>query len=107
MQSLRNLFQDRLAGLPKVFSSAPRWTVAKPGEIGYNSSRQSSVIRGKEKNDMTGPITFAICGCGSRGLEAYASYQKIHPEKMKIVAGEEKHPARVWLFGGGYGAGGE
>ena len=33
------------------------------------------------------PITFAICGCGSRGLEAYASYQKFHPEKMKIVAG--------------------
>ena len=32
------------------------------------------------ENDM--PITFAICGCGSRGLEAYASYQKVHPEEM-------------------------
>ncbi len=103
MQSLRNLFQDRLAGLPKVFSSAPRWTVAKPGEIGYNSSRQSSVIRGKEKNDMTGPITFAICGCGSRGLEAYASYQKIHPEKMKIVAGADNRPGRLALLREWYG----
>ncbi len=35
------------------------------------------------------PITFAICGCGSRGLEAYASYQKLHPEEMQIVAGAD------------------
>lgn len=36
---------------------------------------------------MTKPITFAICGCGSRGLDAYAVYQKNHPDRMRIVAG--------------------
>ena len=35
---------------------------------------------------MSYPVTFAICGCGSRGLDAYASYQKVHPGKMKIIA---------------------
>lgn len=41
---------------------------------------------------MLKPVTFAICGCGCRGLEAYARYQKLHPEKMKIVAGADVRP---------------
>ena len=36
---------------------------------------------------MSQPVTFAICGCGDRGLDAYAPYQHAHPEEMKIVAG--------------------
>jgi len=41
--------------------------------------------RGKEFY-MKQPVTFAICGLGNRGQEAYACFQKKHPEKMKIVA---------------------
>ncbi len=44
---------------------------------------------------MENPVTFAICGCGCRGLEAYASFQKLHPEKMKIVAGADNRPERL------------
>ena len=29
---------------------------------------------------MSNPVTFAICGCGARGLEAYAPYQEDHPD---------------------------
>lgn len=43
---------------------------------------------------MDYPVTFAICGLGVRGLEAYASFQKRHPEKMKIVAGADPDPER-------------
>ena len=49
------------------------------------------------------PVTFAICGCGSRGLEAYASYQKSHPDKMKIVAGADCRPGRLALLREWYG----
>ena len=52
---------------------------------------------------MSNPITFAICGCGSRGLEAYPSYQKIHPEEMKIVAGADCRPGRLALLREQYG----
>lgn len=52
---------------------------------------------------MSKPITFAICGCGSRGLEAYASYQKDHPEEMKIVAGADIRPERLALLRDWYG----
>ena len=52
---------------------------------------------------MTKPITFAICGCGSRGLEAYANYQKLHPEEMKIVAGADTRPGRLALLREWYG----
>ena len=31
-------------------------------------------------------VTFAIAGLGSRGLDAYAEYQKKHPDEMEIVA---------------------
>ena len=51
----------------------------------------------------TTPITFAICGCGSRGLEAYATYQKHHPEQMKIVAGADNRPGRLALLREWYG----
>ena len=32
---------------------------------------------------MDKPVTFAICGLGIRGLEAYAAFQKQHPEKIE------------------------
>lgn len=35
---------------------------------------------------MSKPVTFAICGFGSRGCDAYAVYQQSRPEDMKIVA---------------------
>lgn len=41
------------------------------------------------------PITFAICGCGNRGLEVYAAYQNAHPERMKVVAGADCRPGRL------------
>ena len=44
---------------------------------------------------MAGPFTVAICGCGSRGLDAYAPYQTAHPERMKIVAGADPRPERL------------
>lgn len=44
---------------------------------------------------MSKPVTFAICGLGVRGLEAYASFQKSHPEKMQIVAGADPDPERT------------
>ena len=47
---------------------------------------------------MSKPITFAICGCGARGLEAYAPYQLTHPEEMKVVAGADVRPERLELL---------
>ena len=44
---------------------------------------------------MAGPVTVAICGCGSRGLDAYAPFQTAFPEKMKIVAGADPRPDRL------------
>lgn len=41
------------------------------------------------------PITFAICGFGSRGRDAYAVYQKAHPDRMKIVAVADPLPQRL------------
>ena len=52
---------------------------------------------------MANPVTFAICGCGVRGLEAYAGFQKLHPEKMKIVAGADIKPARLAMLRERYG----
>lgn len=43
---------------------------------------------------MKEPVTFAICGFGIRGMEAYASFQKLHPEKMKLVAVADPDPQR-------------
>ena len=41
---------------------------------------------------MSGKITVAICGMGIRGAEAYASYQKIRPEEMQVVAVADPRP---------------
>lgn len=49
------------------------------------------------------PITFAICGCGSRGLDAYAPFQKRHPDKMKIVAGADPRAGRLAILREQYG----
>ena len=47
---------------------------------------------------MEHPVTFAICGCGNRGLEAYASYQSLHPERMRVVAGADSRPERLAML---------
>ncbi|WP_434690974.1 Gfo/Idh/MocA family protein [Hungatella sp. SB206] len=47
---------------------------------------------------MNNMVTFAVCGCGIRGLEAYAAYQKHHPEEMKLVAGADIRPERLKLL---------
>ncbi|MDD3334219.1 MAG: Gfo/Idh/MocA family oxidoreductase [Eubacteriales bacterium] len=52
---------------------------------------------------MNQPITVAICGCGCRGLEAYAPYQKMNPDRMKIVAGADIRPERLELLRSRYG----
>lgn len=56
---------------------------------------------------MSKPVTFAICGCGCRGLEAYAPYQRLHPEKMKVVAGADIRPERLAMLREQYGVPGE
>lgn len=52
---------------------------------------------------MTKQITFAICGCGVRGLQAYAAYQKQHPDRMRIVAGADPDPERLEILRREYG----
>ena len=52
---------------------------------------------------MTTPVTFAICGCGSRGLEAYAPFQELHPERMRIAAGADSRPERLAMLRERYG----
>ena len=39
-------------------------------------------------------ITVAICGFGTRGAEAYGSYQLLRPEEMEIVAVADPRPER-------------
>ncbi len=48
-------------------------------------------------------VTIAICGCGNRGLTAYTEYQKVHPEKMKVVAGADIRKERLELLKKTYG----
>lgn len=43
-------------------------------------------------------VTLAICGCGSRGLYAYAQYQKLFPDELKVVAGADIKPERLELL---------
>ena len=52
---------------------------------------------------MKQPITFAICGFGNRGRDAYAAYQKQHPGQMKIVAVAEPVPERLMAARTEYG----
>lgn len=56
---------------------------------------------------MSKPITFAVCGLGNRGLEAYAPYQEAHPERMKLVAGADPRPERLQMLRERYGVAGE
>ena len=49
------------------------------------------------------PVTFAICGCGARGLEAYAPYQEKHPDEMQVVAGADCRPERLAMLRRRYG----
>lgn len=44
---------------------------------------------------MSNEVTFAICGCGQRGLLTYAPYAKEYPEKARIVAGADPDPLRL------------
>jgi len=41
------------------------------------------------------PVTIAIAGCGSRGLNCYARLQKRFPDRMKIVAAADLRPDRL------------
>lgn len=41
------------------------------------------------------PITVAIAGCGSRGLDTYAACQSRFPEKMKVVAAADIRPEKL------------
>ena len=52
---------------------------------------------------MSKPVTFAICGCGDRGLDSYAPYQELHPQEMKITAGADIRPERLALLQKRYG----
>ena len=56
---------------------------------------------------MNEPITFAICGLGNRGLGAYAPYQELHPERMKITAGADPRPERLAMLRERYGVAAE
>ena len=47
---------------------------------------------------MSQPVTFAVCGCGARGLEAYALYQERHADEMKVVAGADVRPERLAML---------
>ena len=52
---------------------------------------------------MSKPVTFAICGCGDRGLDSYAPYQELRPQEMKITAGADIRPERLALLHKRYG----
>lgn len=41
------------------------------------------------------PITVAIAGCGSRGLDTYAACQARFPQKMKVVAAADIRPEKL------------
>ena len=44
------------------------------------------------------PITIAIAGCGSRGLQAYAPGQALFPGRMRIVAAADIRPGQLALM---------
>ena len=52
---------------------------------------------------MSKPVTFAICGCGDRGLDSYAPYQELRPQEMKITAGADIRAERLALLQKRYG----
>ena len=52
---------------------------------------------------MAKKVTFAVCGFGIRGEEAYASYQLLRPEEMELVAVADPRPERRELAVKKYG----
>ena len=40
------------------------------------------------------PVTFAVCGFGNRGMEAYSVYAQQAPEEMRLVAVADPLPER-------------
>lgn len=49
------------------------------------------------------PITSAIAGCGSRGMQAYAPGQALFPGRMRIVAAADIRPGQLALMRERYG----
>lgn len=49
------------------------------------------------------PITIAIAGCGSRGMQAYAPGQALFPDRMRIVAAADIRPGQLALMRERYG----
>ena len=49
------------------------------------------------------PITIAIAGCGSRGMQAYAPGQALFPGRMRIVAAADIRPGQLALMRERYG----
>ncbi|OUN25000.1 Gfo/Idh/MocA family oxidoreductase [Pseudoflavonifractor sp. An85] len=43
---------------------------------------------------MKQPMTFAVCGFGNRGMEAYSAYAQTCPDQMKLVAVADLLPER-------------
>ena len=43
---------------------------------------------------MKKPVTFAVCGFGNRGMEAYSVYAQQAPEEMRLVAVADPLPER-------------
>ena len=52
---------------------------------------------------MAQKVKVAVCGFGIRGAEAYASYQKLRPEEMELVAVADPRPERRELAVREYG----
>ncbi len=52
---------------------------------------------------MKRPVTFAVCGFGIRGMEAYSSYQKSHPDEISITAVADPDPDRRAIAQRDYG----
>ena len=48
-------------------------------------------------------VTVSICGCGNRGLTAYARFAAEHPDRMQVVAGADVKPERLQLLRELYG----
>ena len=52
--------------------------------------------------NQTKPVRVAIAGLGSRGLDTYAAYAKIFPEKMRITAVAEPRQERLLAAAAAY-----
>ena len=52
--------------------------------------------------NQTKPVRVAIAGLGSRGLDTYAAYAKIFPDKMRITAVAEPRQERLLAAAAAY-----